>query len=239
MKTCNPQSEKISRKLFTKITCLLHAVYLLSCLVSSGTQAQTFASVANKELNTVYMNAPALSASNFEKGVNALSLNDEKSAIRFFSVAISENKKDAASLNKRGCAYAKLKQWKNAKADFISAIAIDSNSSEYFYNLGLAENKTEHYTRSIIFCTKAIEINPSMAEAFLVRGISEAIEGDENSSMSDFKMAIAKKPDYAEAYYNIGLNYYEVNDDVNAKKYLKEAIQLGFENPELARYLKD
>jgi len=213
---------------------LMTAGSVITCLMAFGASAQTVAILTKSEMSS---SAPeSRTESSFEKGMRAFESNDEKTAIRYFDMAISEGA-NAAIYNKRGCAYARLEQWKNAIRDFNSAISIDSSDAMIYYHRGLAENKTGRYKKSIDDCTKAIALNGSMAEAYLVRGLSIALHGDTEASMTDFRTAIRLRPDYAEAYYNVGLNYYEAGDHENARKYLGEAKKLGFENPELAGYL--
>ena len=238
MKTFKNQHAAITRKQFKLFIFLMAAGSLLTCLMAFGANAQTVAVLTKKEITSNTVPVVKKDESYFEKGIKAFEMNDDKAAIRFFTMAISENANDAVSLNKRGCAYARLRQWKKAKSDFTAAITRDSTHAEFYYHRGLAENKTNRLNNSIADCSKAIELNPKMPEAYLVRGISKVLQGDESSSMTDFSVALGLKPDYAEAYYNIGLNYFELHDDANAKKYLLEAKKLGFENPELENYLK-
>jgi tetratricopeptide (TPR) repeat protein len=237
MKTYRNNYSDITRKNFKTFLMLLTAGFILTCILSYGAKAQTLALFTNDK--AVHESAEPARTNNFEKGIIALQSKDEKNAIRYFSSAIEEDSKNAESFNNRGIAYAKIKAWKNAMKDFTAAINLDSTSAQYYYSRGLAENKAEKYAACIRDCDKALQLQSNNAEAYLVRGISKALLDDASGSMTDFRSALSYKPDYAEAYYNIGLNYYESHDDVNAKSYLKKAKALGFENPELSEYLEN
>ena len=69
------------------------------------------------------------------------------------------------------------------------------------------------------------------------RGISKALIGETESSMEDIKKAASLKIGYGEAYYNIGLNYYDLRDEENAKINFKKADELGYKIENLTSYL--
>lgn len=237
MKTLNNTYNNKCRNQVRSFFILMITGSILTMILSITVQAQNLAMMTSNEKVAVKI-IENVKSNNFKLGSEALEINNEKVAIGFFTAAISENSNDAEAYHKRGIAYGRIHQWKNAIKDFNSAISHDSINADFYFHRGLAFNKIDKHKEAVIDCNHAIAINGSLTEAFLVRGISKAIMDDGDGSMSDFRKAVSLKPDYAEAYYNIGLNYYEDNDDINAKIMLNKAKSLGFENPELATYLK-
>lgn len=150
-----------------------------------------------------------------------------------------DNKNDskAISYQLEGESFAKRKDYRNAIKNFNKAILLNSQHAEHYYSRALAKTYIDQIESSIPDCDTAILLNPDYAEAFLVRGVSKALLGESESSMQDFNTAIKLKDNYGEAYYNIGLNYYELKDEINAKLNFKKANELGYKIPDLAAYL--
>lgn len=234
----NKTSGTITRKNFRDFLLLLAGAFIISWMMIQRVHAQDMA-LMNKHQNS---NDPAagiiVPTNHFENGVEAAANKNDAEAIKYFTLALAENVNDDNALHQRGCAYARLKQYKNAIRDFTAAIQADSSISTYYYHRALAENKAGKYIDCIEDCDKVLSMDSLIAEAWLIRGIAKAIKGDEDGSMADFRGALACRPGYAEALYNIGLNYYEANDNDNAGKYLLDAKKAGFSNPELESYLE-
>lgn len=233
MKFASNNSQVISRRNFKFFMLVLISGTLLTWFMVSGLQAQTMAMVTSHHTSEVNKKSSIHKMSSFERGIAAVNENDDHAAVGFFSAALLETQPQAGIYYTRGCAYARLKNWKKAISDFSFAIDMDSTQADYYYHRALAANKAGKYTAAISDCNRVIQLNNQKAEAYLLRGISKALKSDDNNSMNDFRMAVSIKPDYAEAYYNIGLNFYETNDFENAKKNLEHAKSLGFENREL------
>lgn len=239
MKTRQSIPTPITRKNFKTFLMLLVFGSFILCLLAIRVDAQTFAMVNNSKREVSELSSNELLTTCLVKAKEAVAGNDVHEAIRLFTLALTEGKNQASIYDSRGCAYARLHQYKNAIQDFARAIALDSMQAEFFYHKGLAENKAGKYQTSYQDCSQAIKRNNSFSEAYLVRGLSTALGGDSKSSMQDFQESIKYNPGYAEAYYNIGLNYYEAGENTLARKYFKEAKLLGFENPELKNFMNE
>jgi tetratricopeptide (TPR) repeat protein len=174
----------------------------------------------------------------FEKGLIKMEQGQLKDAIDYLSKAAKEEPDNAGVLEKLGLAYGKMKEYRKAVGYFDQAILLDNKNPDYFYDRALAESYLDKIERSINDCDKAIALDNNFAEAYLVRGISKSVIGEVAGSMEDLKKAASLKSNYSEAYYNIGLNYYELRDELNARLNFNKASELGYPVEGLADYLK-
>jgi len=194
--------------------------------------------LANAKIPThEYLSKMESKMSNFEKGMDRLESGEPGEAIAYFNRAAKENPANAVICDKLGQAYAKTKEYRKAIEHFDKAIALDNTNPVFYYDKALAEIYLDKIEKSISDCDRAILLDPAYAEAYLVRGISKAVLGEIEGSMQDLRLAISLKNDYGEAYYNIGLNFYELRDDANARFNFKRASELGYNIQDLENYL--
>lgn len=176
--------------------------------------------------------------SDLENGLLSLHHTDYKGAVVYFNAALRLNPANDFIIFQKGLAFFKMKEYRSAITEFNKAIAQEGKNAEYFYQRALAKTYVDQMERSILDCDSAILLKPDYADAFLVRGISKAIVGETEGSTDDIRKAISLKDNFGEAYYNLGLNYYDLRDQENAKLNFERASQLGFEIKNLEAYLR-
>jgi len=133
----------------------------------------------------------------------------------------------------------------DAIESYQRALALDPNSEEAYYNLGVAHLRTRHFDDAIQDFTKAIQLNPEDAEAYTNRGMIYASKNQLKDAITDFSQAISIDPQHQTAYYNRGVIYYymyqnsldpahEAEDGQQAAADFLQAQSLGYPLPDEA-----
>ncbi|HYG02625.1 MAG TPA: tetratricopeptide repeat protein, partial [Chryseosolibacter sp.] len=73
--------------------------------------------------------------------------------------------------------------------DFSSAITINENYIEAYFNRGKAKQFLEAYEDAINDCSKIIEINPKNVDAYYLRGVLRINFGDTKNGCLDLSKA--------------------------------------------------
>ena len=87
---------------------------------------------------------------------------------------------------------------------FDKAISINSYSSEYFLNRGIAQRNLYQLEAAVRDYDKSIELNPDVSESYLARATARHLRKDLIQAVVDYGMAISINPDCAEAFFNMG-----------------------------------
>jgi tetratricopeptide (TPR) repeat protein len=87
---------------------------------------------------------------------------------------------------------------------FDKAISINSSSSEYFLNRGIAHRNLYQLEAAVRDYDKSIELNPDVSESYLARATARHLSKDLIQAVVDYGMAISINPDCAEAFFNMG-----------------------------------
>jgi tetratricopeptide (TPR) repeat protein len=107
-----------------------------------------------------------------------------------------------------------------------SAIKLQSDYAEAYYNRGLAYYNLDQYQRAIEDYNEAIRLQPDLAEAYCNRGNAYKNLGHNQRAIEDYNEAIRLQPDLAAAYYNKGNAYYNLDQYQRAIEDYNEAIRL-------------
>jgi tetratricopeptide (TPR) repeat protein len=83
----------------------------------------------------------------------------------------------------------KLQDYYGAIADFTSAITINENYIEAYFNRGKAKQFLQAYQDAINDCSKIIQINPKSFDAYYMRGILRIDFGDMKNGCLDLSKA--------------------------------------------------
>ena len=176
----------------------------------------------------------SVAAFNYNKAHDYFDKNDYKSAIEYYKLAILNDSNFIDAYDNLALSY----RWSN-KLD----------SAEYFYllssknypkgeasvmNLGLVEHIRKNYSKAIFYYNKLIEINPKNPEAYY--GLSK-IYSDKGDDRLAYKNGILAEKFYSElnspyigdCYYQLCIVCINLNDKINAKKYLRLAKSKGVE----------
>jgi tetratricopeptide (TPR) repeat protein len=158
-------------------------------------------------------------------------------AIDSFSKAIQSNPDYFESYHRRGNAYRKLKDDRQAIDDYQKAIDLTSKSiklerlnAAYYYSRAIVYQDWMKMD-SVIFqnavedLSKAIDLDPSNYSFYFIRAAIYSRLDCEKQAIEDFTTAIKLKPD-ADAYYNRGVTYYQFNNYRSAIEDLDMVINL-------------
>ena len=80
---------------------------------------------------------------------------------------------------------------------------------------------------------RALAINPKHAPALNNSGVALDAKADHKKALDAFKRATVADPTYAEAWFNLGLSYFNTNEQGKATKAFEQAL-----TPFLAAALK-
>ncbi len=133
----------------------------------------------------------------------------------------------AYAFNERGRAYADLKQYEQAIADYGRAIALDPNYAAAYNNRGNAYADLKQYEQAIADYEQAIALDPNFAFAFYNRGAAYYALKQYEQAIADYERAIILDLNFAAAFYNRGLAYKKVGDLEAARRDFRRAAELG------------
>lgn len=109
---------------------------------------------------------------------------------------------------------------------YTSAIKINPNFAEAYYNRGYAYDDKGEYDQAIKDYTQAIEINPNYAEAYYNRGIAYRKKGEPDQAIADYDQAVEINPNDAAAYGNRGVAKRNLAEKLEAVGKTAEALAL-------------
>lgn len=106
--------------------------------------------------------------------------------------------------NQYGVALYEARRPAEAVSYFRKAIAIRSNNSFAYYNLGRAYDELGELDAAIAIYQAAIAIDPGMAQAHNNLAVDYLIKGDDDQAIERYKVLLAMQPGFAEARNNLG-----------------------------------
>lgn len=127
----------------------------------------------------------------------------------------------------KALAYFNLKKYDLAENNYKTALSVNPNNYEAFFNLGILNLKLKKYDKAIEYFDSTLLINSSYYPGYLNRGYCYFKSAKLENALSDFKKAIDLDDKNASAYKYIGIVYLDLNDNLNACKNLELAKKLG------------
>jgi tetratricopeptide (TPR) repeat protein len=149
--------------------------------------------------------------------------------IASLTAVVEQNPTDPSVYNVRGSAYGKAGKLKAAIADFDTAIQLDANFYQAYYNRALVQRSLG---RDDLDFNHAIEINPDYAAAYVGRGNMYRLRKQMDYALADFNQAIAIDGNDPRAYHNRGLIYQGEGRQDDAIDDFSKAISLAPGNSE-------
>ena len=141
---------------------------------------------------------------------------------------VRANKKVLAGAHSlRGIAYARLKQYRQAIADYRQAIRLNPRDAEPYYNRGIAYFRLKQYRQALSDYRQAIRLNPRNAIAYYNRGIAYFRLKQYRQAIANYDQAIRLNPRYANAYVNRGQAYSRLKQYRRAIQDYDQAIRLN------------
>ncbi len=111
------------------------------------------------------------------------------------------------TLQHRGAAYVKTRDYDRAIADYDAALRLDPNNPHTYNSRGFASQKKGDHDRAIADYDAAIRLDPRNPLYFHNRGIAYRWKGDYDRAIADNSQAIQLNPTYALAYGERALVY--------------------------------
>ena len=120
----------------------------------------------------------------------------------------------------------KLKQHKEAIADYDKAIELNPKDARAYYNRGNAKHQLKQHKEAIADYDKAIELNPKDAKAYYNRGNAKNELKQHKEAIADYNKAIELNPKDANAYNNRGVAKSNLKQHKEAIADYDKAIEL-------------
>jgi len=130
----------------------------------------------------------------FLRGNVLLDSGDPRSAISAYTEALECRPQHAMALNNRGLAYAALKEYGFALADYDDCLALPEPFSEAYYNRAIALFRLGRKSDAVVDFTRALKLNPRYVRALVGRGLVFSSAGDRTSALADFRKALELSP---------------------------------------------
>ena len=110
---------------------------------------------------------------------------------------------------------------------FQKSIQIDGNQPLAYYNAGLASFYTDNFSNAAMFFEKALELSPNDTDIKIARAnalMQQKLYTESNALLRE--ISIGDK-NYPAALYNIGVNYFNLNEKDLACDYWVQAKEIG------------
>lgn len=168
---------------------------------------------------------------------------DVRKAIEALDARIERSPGSARLFLERGNLYLVLGENARAAADYTSALALDDELDEAYFQRGIVLGRDSQYAASIADLTTFIERNPEHSLAYTKRGVRHLWNGNLDSAYSDYRRALKLDEDNAEAADDIGVIYAQRGEMLKALASFTHAInadptyQKAYHNRALVLYL--
>jgi protein O-mannosyl-transferase len=102
-----------------------------------------------------------------------------------------------------------------------------TGAARIYYNRGLAELKSKHWSNAIADYQRVKAINPKIEQIYNNMGTAYSSLGNYQEAINNFDRAIVLNPDYANAYYGKGLTLLRMHLGKEAMISMKKSCELG------------
>ncbi len=151
-----------------------------------------------------------------------------KDNISLWSDAIEKYDKAPKSINNRGLAYSKVKQYDKAFEDFNRTIELDKQFLEVYYNRGVSYFFLGKYDEAIKDYTAAIFYKPKFPLAFSNRGSAYFMLKRYDEAVKDYNTAIDQDSKFAKVYCDRAGAYFTMRKFQPALEDALKAQELGY-----------
>ncbi len=147
-------------------------------------------------------------------------------AIDHFTAAINRNPTSQA-YHERGIAWAVMKQYDKAAADFDTAIARDPKNIPAVNERGNVHRKMGQLERAIADFNEVIRQNVRHPAVYTNRGMVWRAKGDDDRALADYNEALRIDPNFAPAYEAAGTARQDKRDYGKAVENFAKAVQIA------------
>lgn len=206
---------------------------------------------------------PALNSANFFAGLSLLDLGEAKEAVPYLTRASQLDANRPAPLLALGKAYVALRQYDAANDCYQRAVALDSNSAEAWYGLGVTyrsraeallnraarQGKLQNnpdkapvddlLNNALKALTRAAELDPNSARTHLLMAESLADQGSFANAISEYQAAIKLDPDLDAAYLGLATEYWKQGEFDLALPLIQKVLAKTPNDPEANGMMAD
>jgi len=135
---------------------------------------------------------------------------------------------DIENFVKEGIEYHDKGDYEKAIETYEKALTLDPNATLINYEIALSYFSKGDYKEAIRFSDVVLKQNKDyMLQAYMTKGSALDMLGETKESIKLFEKAIKKTEGHYLLYYNLGLNYYKIDNLDNAEKNVIKAIELN------------
>ncbi|MBN1989062.1 MAG: TonB family protein [Bacteroidales bacterium] len=161
------------------------------------------------------------------KLVDSLKYNE---AIYYFNKAIKANPDNTIYFYKRGNAYYLLKDFANAKEDFLQCLKTIPDEPVYLHLVGICNEKLGLIQEAINYYSKAIELNNSDADFYKSRATLFLKIDSLKLALNDYNYVLSFNPQDGNTYYNRGIVNFKLKEIESACSDWRNADLLNVKN---------
>ncbi|MFZ9737992.1 MAG: tetratricopeptide repeat protein [Prochlorotrichaceae cyanobacterium] len=161
----------------------------------------------------------------FNAAFSATQSGDFAAAEAQWSKAIELAPQNPAAWSNRGNAHLSQFQLEEALADFNQAVTLAPDLPDPYINRGIVWEALGDWNKAIADYDRAIDLNPKDAVAYNNRGNAKGGAGDWQGAAADFKTATELAPGLAAAGVNYALALYQVGEEKEATRLLKNMVR--------------
>jgi tetratricopeptide (TPR) repeat protein len=126
--------------------------------------------------------------------------------------------------NNLGIALLDQFQYSDAVRAFTETVRLRPTYADAYVNIGLTEIAWEKYESARLAIRRALVLDPNSARAHYYDGLLQRRAGNTEAEIADFRMVVEKFPQSRDARRELGITYYQQNDNSAALEQF-EALQ--------------
>ncbi len=158
-----------------------------------------------------------------QQAKDAIDRNDFSAALEPLQKYIAQRPDDPYTHFQLGYAYAGLKRWEEAKAEFSRAIALDPKMAPAHLNLGLVLMDTSPGEAAQAFLQTA-DLEPTESRPRFLAGVALEHSGKFVEAIEQYRAALAISPKDYDCHFALGRVLLRANDAAGAEEHFREAV---------------
>ena len=162
-----------------------------------------------------------------------------ESAIIECTAVLKRDEKLASAWMLRGAAYAGLKRYKEALADYNRSLELRPDDSDTLNNRGSAYFKLERYKEALADDNRSLGLRPDHPVLLSNRGKVYSKLKRYKEALADFNRSLELRPDHLDTLYDLACLFSLWNKPDDAITYLEKAIKANDKYRKMAREDKD
>ena len=159
----------------------------------------------------------------FQQAKDAIDRNDFPAALEPLQKYIAQRPDDPYAHFQLGYAYAGLKRWEEAKAEFSRAIALDPKMAPAYLNLGLVLMDTNPEEAAQAFLQTA-DLQPTESRPRFLAGLALEHSGKFAEAIEQYRAALAISPKDYDCHFALGRVLLRTSDAVGAEEHFRAAL---------------